>query len=175
MKAVPFVPIVAAGGLKAHDRLGIAFAGLGEGQNFKAFIMRPETAGKQGNGVGFFLKDEFAGKEVFERDEFGVIGDRGVRALLEGQHNIDPEAVFASGALLARAHDSVCAPGNDHEPFLDDPTGKLEGHLVVRIIRSRAGRTENADLAPIAIALKDAERMAQFFYGAVDDLEIQDV
>lgn len=66
-------------------------------------------------------------------------------------------------------------PGNDHEPFLDDLTGELEGHLVVRIIRGGAGRTEDADLAPIAIVMKDAEGVTQFFYGAVDDLEVQDV
>ena len=174
-EGVPVVPIVAAWSLEAHDRLRIALASLGEGQNFKAFIMCPEAAGKQGNGVGFFLKDEFTGKEVFERDKFGVIGNCGIRTLLEGQHNIDPEAVFAPGALLACAHDPIGAPGNDHEPFLDDPTGKLEGHLVVWIIRSRASRTEDADLAPTAIAMKDAESMTQFFDGAVDDLEIQDV
>jgi hypothetical protein len=95
--------------------------------------------------------------------------------LFEGQHYIDPEAVLASGTLLARAHDSIGASGNDHEPFLDDPTGKLECHLVVRIIRGGAGRTEDADLASIAIAMKDTEGVTQFFYGAVDDLEVQDI
>ena len=57
-----------------------------------------------------FLKDEFAGEEVFERDEFRVIGDRGIRALFEGKHDVDPEAVLSPGALLARAHDSVAPP-----------------------------------------------------------------
>ena len=174
-EGVPVVPIVAAWSLEAHDRLGIALASLGEGQNFKAFIMCPEAAGKQRNGVGFFLENQFTGKEVFERDKFGVIGNCGIRTLLEGQHNIDPEAVFAPGALLACAHDPICAPGNDHEPFLDDPTGKLEGHLVVGIVRVGASRTEDADLASIAIAMEDAEGMTQFFDGAIDDLEIQDV
>lgn len=109
-EGVPVVPIVAAGSLETHDRLGIALAGLGEGQDFKTFIMRPETAWEQGNGVGLFLKDEFAGKKVFERDELRVIGDRGIRALFEGEHNIDPEAVLAPGALLAGAHDPVGPP-----------------------------------------------------------------
>jgi len=61
------------------------------------------------------------------------------------------------------------------EPFPDDPTGKLEGHLVVRIIRGGAGRTEDTDFAPIAIVMKDTEGVTQFFYGAIDNLEVQDV
>src|SRR5262249_15890761 len=121
--------------------------------------MGPEPAWEQGDGIGLFLKDEFAGEEVFERDELGVVGDRSIRALFEGQHNIDPEAIIASGAFLASAHDSVGSSGNDHEPFLDNLKGKLEGHLVVRIIRGGAGRAENTDLAPIAIGMKDAEGM----------------
>ncbi len=137
--------------------------------------MRSEATREQCNSVRLFLKDEFAGEKVFERDELGVIGDDRIRALLEGQHNIDPEAVLAAGALLARAHDPVGAPGNDHKPFPDDLTGKLEGHLVVRIIRGGAGRTEDADFSPVAIIMKDTEGVTQFFYGAVDDLEVQDV
>ena len=174
-EGVPVVPIVAAWSLEAYDRLRIALSSLGEGENFKAFIMCPEAAGKQRNSIGLFLKDEFAGKEVFERDELGVIGDRGIRALFEGQHNIHPEAILASGTLLACAHDPIGTPGNDHEPFLDDPTGKLESHLVVGIVRVGASRTEDTDLASIAIAMEDPEGMTQFFDGAIDDLEIQDV
>ena len=66
-------------------------------------------------------------------------------------------------------------PGNDHESFLDNSTGKLERDLVVRIVRGGASRTEDADLAPIAIVMKDTKGMTQFFYGAVDDLEVQDI
>src|SRR5215510_12076445 len=62
-EGVPIVPIVATGSLETHDRLGIAFAGLGESQNFKPFVMCPETSWEQGNGVSLFLKDEFAGEE----------------------------------------------------------------------------------------------------------------
>src|SRR4029078_11873284 len=137
--------------------------------------MRPESAREQGNCVCLFLKDEFAGKEVFERDKLWVIGNSGIRALFEGQHDCDSEAVFSSGTFLARPHDPVGAPGYDHEPFLDDLTGKLEGHLVIRIIGGGPGRTEYADLAPIAIVMKDAEGMTQLLDGAVDDLEVQNV
>ena len=43
-EGVPVVPIVATGGLETYDRLGIAFASLGEGLNFTPFILRPDTA-----------------------------------------------------------------------------------------------------------------------------------
>src|SRR5256885_510313 len=38
-----------------------------------------------------------------------------------------------------------------------------------------SARTEYADLAPIAIVMKDAEGMTQLLDGAVDDLEVQNV
>src|ERR1041385_8570144 len=172
-EVVPLVPIVATWSLEAHNRLGIALACLSKGQNFETFVMSPESAREQGNRVCLFLKDQFASKEIFERDKFWIIGNGGIRALFERQHDIDPEAVFASGALLARAHDPVGAPGYDHEPLLDDLTGKLKCHLVIWIIHGGAGRAEDADLASIAIVMEDSECVAQFFDGAVDDLEVQ--
>lgn len=174
-EAVPVVPIVAPRSLEADDRLRVALAGLGEGQNLKAFVMRSKAAWEQGNRIGLFLKDQFSREEVFEGDELGIIGNRGIRALLEGQHDVHPEAVFAAGALLTCAHNPVSPSGNDHESFFDDLTGKLEGHLIVGVIRGRAGRSEDADLAPIAVVMEDAEGMAQFFDGPVDDLQVQGV
>ena len=159
-EAVPVVPIVAPGSLETDDRLRIALAGLGQGQNLKAFVMRAKAAREQGNRIGLFLKDQFACEEVFECDEFGVIGNRGIRALLEGQHDVHPEAVLAAGTLLTGAHDPVSPSGNDHESFFDDLTGKLEGHVIVGVIRGRAGRSEDADLASIAVVMKDAEGVA---------------
>jgi len=83
--------------------------------------------------------------------------------------------LFSRLAPSWHAHDPVCPSGDDHEPFLDDLPGKLEGHLVVWVIRGGAGRPEDADLAPIAVVMKDAEGMTQFFDGPVDDLEVQGI
>src|SRR5690242_17710007 len=77
-KAVPVVPIVAAGSLEADNRLRIALAGLRESQDFEAFVMGAEAAWKERDRVGFLLKDQFSGEEILEGDQFRIIRNRGV-------------------------------------------------------------------------------------------------
>src|SRR5512146_2108710 len=63
-EAGPLVPVVTARSLEADDRLGIALAGLGKGQNLKSFVVGSEAAGEERNCVGFLLEDQFPGEEV---------------------------------------------------------------------------------------------------------------
>src|SRR5262245_58296410 len=90
-KAVPVVPIVAAGSLKTEDGLRIALPGLGERQDFKAFIMGPEAAGKECDRIRFFLENQFSCEEVLEGDQFGIVGNCRVGPLFEWQHDIHAE------------------------------------------------------------------------------------
>jgi hypothetical protein len=45
-KGMPTIPIVASRRLETDDRLRVAFAGLKQGQNLKAFILRAESPRK---------------------------------------------------------------------------------------------------------------------------------
>ena len=54
MKAVPLVPIITSRRLEAYDRLGIALAGLRQGQNFKAFICVPKPPGNKAMALASF-------------------------------------------------------------------------------------------------------------------------
>ena len=50
--------------------------------------------------VGLSLPDPFASEKVFQVDQLFVVADDAVRLLLEGEHDVDSEAVFAPGTLL---------------------------------------------------------------------------
>lgn len=150
----PVVPIVATRRLQADDWLRIALADLREGENFKSFIVCAEAAGKEGDSIGFFLEHQLASEKVFEGDQFGIVGDRGVGSLFKGQHDVHAEAVFPPGAFLRGPHDAVGASGNDHVAGFHDLLGELMGQAIVGIVRRRAGRAEDADFPPVAIAME---------------------
>ena len=122
-----------------------------------------------------FLEHEFAGEEVFEGDELRVIGDDGVGALLEGQHDIHAETMLTAGAFLRRSHDAVCAAGDGHVPLFHHSPGELKGQLIVGIVGRRACRSEHADLQSVPVALEYSKGMPQFLQRPIHDFEVQDI
>src|SRR5262249_38168328 len=129
-KAVPVVPVVAPGSLKAEDWLRIALPGLGERQDFEAFIVGPKSAGKECNGIGFLLKDEFSCKEILESAHFRIVCNCRIGPLFKGQHDFPAEAVPPTGSLLGGTHDPTSPACDDHEALFHDSAAKIEGNLV---------------------------------------------
>ena len=72
-----------------------------------------------------------------------------VGALLEGQPDVETEAVLAASSTLGRAHDPVAAASDDHVIVRDHLAREFFRHLILRFARRRAGRTEDADLAEL--------------------------
>jgi CHAD domain-containing protein len=67
----------------------------------KAFIHRAEAAGKERHAVRLLHEVQLAGEEVVEVDQLRVAVDRLIRALLEGQPDIQAEAVLAPAPFCA--------------------------------------------------------------------------
>src|SRR5690348_8547114 len=174
-KAVPVIPIAAAGSLEADNRLRIALAGLREGQDFEAFVMGAKAAGKERARVGFLLKNQFSGEERLEGNQYRIVPNRGVGTLLKRQHDVHAEAVLPAGSFLGGAHDAVCSTGDDHKALFDDPAAKVEGNLVVRVVGCGTGRSKNTDLFPAMVVTEYAECMAELFHCSVDDFEVERV
>ena len=109
-----------------------------EGQDFEAFIHRAEAAGEKRDRMGLLHEVEFAGEEVVEVDELRVAVDDFVRALLEGQADVQTEAVFAAGAALRRAHDAIAAAGDHHVSVLAHLAREFLGGEELGRVRRRA-------------------------------------
>src|SRR5271170_3797287 len=56
----PALPVASVYFVDQDDRYNSGLTGLHQGQTFKPFIHRSETAGKQCNGVGFFDEIHFS-------------------------------------------------------------------------------------------------------------------
>ena len=111
---VPVVPVVAARGVDHHDRHQRRLAGLHQGQRFKALVLRAEAAGEQGHRVGHPHEHELAGEEVAEGHQLWVAEDHVVGVGLKGQADRHAEGRLTARAAVARAHDPVAGPGDDH-------------------------------------------------------------
>ncbi len=130
----PLGPVGTAGALDHEDGDEGGLAGLDEGEGFEVFVLGAESTGEEGDGGGLFHEHDFAGEEVAEVDEFGVVGDDGVGALLEGEADGDAEGGFAAGAAVAGFHDAVAGAGDDHPAGVAHAAGEFEGLFVVGVV-----------------------------------------
>ena len=71
----------------------------------------------------------------------------GVGLLLEGQQDVDADAVFAAGADVAGLHDAAGGAGDDHEAGLGDAAAELDRLPVGGMLRRQTGRAEHRHLA----------------------------
>lgn len=169
---LPLFPVVAAGAVDEDDGHGDGFAGLDEGEDFEAFVHGSEAAGEEGDGVAGADEDEFSGEEVFEVDEFFVVGDEGVGFLFEGETDGEAEAGIGACAAVTRGHDSAARAGDDHPSGGGHFFGKFGGLNVVLMGFGGTGRAEDADLSDIAIGGEDFEGVAEFLEGFVDEFYV---
>src|SRR4029077_12661084 len=119
-----------------------------------------------------FHEIQFAGEEVIEINQFRIALDNLVGALLEWETDVEPEAVFAAGATLRRTHDAFTAAGDNHVIVRDHFAREIFRHLEFGCAGQNAGRTKNDNLPEMVKGREDLGRVAHFFYGAVDQLEI---
>ncbi len=169
---LPLFPVVAAGAVDEDDGHGDGFSGLDEGENFKALVHGAETAGEKGDGVAGADEDEFSGEEVFEVDEFFIVGDEGVGFLFEGETDGQAEAGIGACAAVTRGHDAAAGAGDDHPSGGGHFFGELGGLNVILMGFGGSGGAEDADFSDIAIGGEDFECVAEFLEGFVDEFYV---
>ena len=104
--------------------------------------MRAEAAGEQRDGVRLLHEEQLAREEVVEVHQLRIAADDRVGGLLEGQADVDAEAVLAPGAALAGLHDAAAGAGDDHEAALGDGARERLGGAEHRVVLLRARRAE---------------------------------
>src|ERR1700690_1247037 len=102
--------------------------------------MRAEATGEQYDGVALLDEAEFACEKIFEVDQLAVAGDLDIRLLLEGQADVQAEALVAARATLGSTHDSFPAAGDHHETVFDNGLAESDRLLVLRRLRLGARR-----------------------------------
>ena len=107
-------PEVAARGVDQNQRDDICFSRLHQSKGFEGLIHGAEAARKEGDGIGVFDEVELAGEEVFKGEKFAVAPNGFVGFLLEGEFDVEGEAVLPTRAGLRGAHDAFTPAGDDH-------------------------------------------------------------
>ena len=171
-ESAPGLPVEAVRAIHQDDRHDRCLAGLEQGQHLESLVERPEAAGKKHEGAGLLHEAQLAGKEVIEVDELGVARDHGIGALLEGEPDVQPEALLRAGSLLGGAHDAVAPAGDDHELLLHDPAREFPGQLKIRLLRTGSRRSEDGHLAHLGVFPEDGGRVTHLAHRAADQLEI---
>ncbi len=132
-------------GLEVHDAVPVfaavdyyenflgEFIGLSEGEDFEEFVDGAEATGENHQRFGEVGKPEFAHEEIVELEvERG--GDVGIGILLEGQVDVEADALASSfeSAEVGGFHDAGTTAGGDDEAAatggnLDGPLGEKVG------------------------------------------------
>ncbi|MGF6486678.1 hypothetical protein ABH904_000451 [Pseudomonas frederiksbergensis] len=92
--------------------------------------------------------------------------------LLEGQGDIESQAVFQAGTFMSRRHDAATGTGDDHHVRARQSGAKLSGQTIQWVFYRRAGRAENSDFASSLELLHHTEGMLEFAQGLQGDLGI---
>ena len=95
------------------------------------------------------------------------------RALLEGQPDVQAEALLAPRALLGRAHDAIAAAGDDHVPLLAHPAGKMDGGLELGSLGTRARAAEDGHLAEFCVLREQTRGVTQLLERTVVHLQVR--
>jgi len=170
--AVPGLPERAAGAVNQHQRHQLAFARLHEGQGFIALVHRAEAAREQGDGIRVADEDQLAGEEILEGDQFFIFANDGVGALLPGQADVDAEALFRAGALMAGLHDARAGAGNDHKARCRNLPAKLDSLLIFLPRGLGPGGAKHGDLAHMRVGGEELEGITQLAQRRLDDAHV---
>ena len=96
----------------------------------------------------------------------------GIGLLLERQQDVDADALFASGADVARLHDAAGRAGDDHPARLGDAAAELDRRRIGRIARRQPRRAEHRHLAQMPIRREHLEAVAQLLEGRAEQLDV---
>ncbi|MNI33576.1 hypothetical protein D3C73_875340 [compost metagenome] len=166
------VPELAAWRIQQNHRNQRAFTGLDQRQHFQRFIQRTETAWAQDQGIGFLDEEQLAGEEKMEGQQVGRALDGGVGMLLEGQGDVESQAVIQARAFVGRRHDAAAGPGDHHQVRARQRGAEFPGHGVQRVLHGGAGGAENRDFTPPAVLFEYTESLFEFAQGLQGDFGV---
>src|SRR5215467_4583412 len=170
--AVPDSPVRLRPSLHEDDRHQRRLARLHQREELERLAHRPEATREERHTACFFDEKELAGEEILEGDQLGVRGDPRIRFLLEGQANVQPEALLPRRPFLRGTHDPGAGTRNDHPARLGHPPAE-EPRTVGRLLaRGGPGRAEDRHLADAGVGREHLVGVAQLFERRVGDLEI---
>ena len=127
-------PVAAAGLVEQDDGHQRALAGLDQGQHLQRFIQGAEAARAEHQGIGLLDEEQLAQEEEVEGQQVVAALDRGIGALLEGQGDVEAQAVVAPGALMGGGHDAAAGAGDHHQVVARQGGAQLQGHGVQRVV-----------------------------------------
>ena len=97
---------------------------------------------------------------------------RGIGVLLEGQGDVEAQAVIHPGTFVGRGHDAAAGTGDDHQVRAGEGGAQLPGQGVHGVFDRRARRTEYRDLAPSLVLFHHPEGVVEFAQGLQGDLGV---
>ena len=165
-------PEVAARGVDQNQRDDICFSRLHQSKGFEGLIHGAEAARKEGDGIGVFDEVELAGEEVFKGEKFAVAPNGFVGFLLEGEFDVEGEAVFASCACLGGTHDSFSPAGDDHIASFLHKLAEAVGRFIGGGCGLGTGGSEDGDFFDTAIRGEDLVGVFDFAHDAFELFEV---
>ncbi|MNH02892.1 hypothetical protein D3C79_621400 [compost metagenome] len=166
------LPEITPRGVQQHHRYQWALARLDKGEDFQGFVQCAEAAWAQHQGIRFLDEEQLANKEKVKRQQLVGAVHGGVGMLLEGQGNVETQAVFDTCAFVRGGHDAAASTGDDHQVGTCQGRTKLSGQCIHGVFDRGAGGAEYGDLAPSLVLFKGAEGMVQFAQGLQGDLGV---
>ena len=152
-----------------HQRDRRGATGLDESERFEQFIQGAETPGHHHQGIALTQEEQFPREEITEVEQSPfAAAHEWVRMLLEGEINIQADAVTATGAAVRRLHDAAPCTGHHLEAGLNSQTGHLFGQLVAGVVNGGAGGTEDRDLSGPPAGVEHRQGLADVGQTAAD-------
>ena len=174
-EALPRVPVGAVLDLvEEHDRVRVGLAGLLQGEQLEGLVEGAEATGEHGEAGRLLHEHQLAREEVLHGEEL-VVGDEGVRLLLEREADVDADGPLQPCALHACGHDPGAGAGDHHPALRGEGVGQVARLLVERVVAKRARRAEDRHLRDVAVAGEEGERGPHLLEGGVGDLQVESI
>ncbi|MNN02517.1 hypothetical protein D3C81_1151790 [compost metagenome] len=166
------LPEFAVRRVEQHHWYQWAFAGLDQCQYFQRFIQGTEATRAQHEGIGFLDEEQLAGEEEVEGQQVARSVDGRIGMLLEGQGDVETEAVIPTGTFVGGSHDAAACASDDHQVRACQRGTEFPGHCIQRVFDGCACRAEHRDFAAPLELFEHAEGVLQFAQGLQGNLGI---
>lgn len=171
----PSLPVPAPGYFQQHNRSGLGFACLYQGEQLECLIQSAVAARKHYETVGFLDEHELASEEVLHGYELGVVNYELIGALLEGKTDVDAEGVFFASSLEPSGHDAGAGAGHHHPALVRKYAGSVLSLGVKRVGGQGPSRAEHCDLGRVLVLQEGMEGLTHLAQGGIGDLEVEAV
>src|SRR5579862_212670 len=166
---VPGLPVSPSGAIYEHERHQLALSSLHQGDRFVTFVHCSEAAGEKHDGIRMPDEDQLSCEEIFKGDEFFVLANNRVGALLPRQAYVCAETFLWSGAFVAGLHDASACARDHHESGLGNLLTEVSRLLVFLLGGLHARRAKNGHFPRLGIRRKQPERVPQLAQGRLDN------